>query len=1563
MRNFLFQVKDFYIQQFLTVKGIWRKSLELSIGFLIVENIQLLSLITQTIPVLNKAEYLDFIHYILNIFRFYSVLGEYIEMHILFMLIGFILTFLTFICLVILILNTSVRINQNGQIIEMTLEINRQKEIEQNTMIKQFISVYMQIYYMLMRIPLLYSHFHILNYYQKTNSLNQFLLFGASISMFSIALQLIFSLIIDLHCFEFKMKNQDFLGRFNQQKVHLVFAFQTMIVILIGLEVNTITVQVFYLIYLLMNVIMSYHQLVYVEVQISQLQLHISSYLLIYQIALLVVELSDVVDKLNILGFLLFFYPFIAYILKTLTERQKLSQLKSSGNSLEKQIRFIYHLFKKQIKLKKEQRSLDPMESLFMYSFITNHLRYCSQNRERKLQKQIKMKFKCFCEEFSEKENFQFNSITQMKMFAKELISQTLEDEIIETSNTYLTLIYIYFLVQVKKLPTQAIYEVIRLSMQSQGMALKEQAIIYKLKYDALEEFDQLVKKNDLKNQKYIFKRVYQYEESLSIIKQNMCLIARQFKEWYGLILTSIIDIDQLATIGFEILSNMKAVESQLQQAFTINPLSNECDTIYNLFSKYIQYNKSRPKLYRLEGKLVTFFMQSIEKTIFDPGSCVIQITLLQPRGNVIRYTRSFQQAIGFKDEEIKDQNIHRFMPQIIADDHDMYLDNFVERGRIIVVRSEVRVILGKNKGQFLVPINTRLRIETSPTEFGATALITPVNLTFGYMILNEKGQIEEITQNIFEEMFQKHLGISVQQIRGLDCLFFVPELAKIWEEIYDQNFDKLDRKFECQFIIPLINQNKSMSQSQLSKSLSKLYFQKQIYKNFENQPTENVIFLVQLHVMSLVTINLRLVILELQDFRLMPNLKISSKQIIQLRGRTSKQFNIQQFQNSTSYRENASLLNSPWVLDCDLDHDLLEEEERMIYEVKNQLATVNITNTTHHQQIQLIQYAEDEIQNENESLQEQKQNVPKEGQPSIKIDEKKKNQMNKVDNQNNMSIGSRSSQNNQSQLKRQMRDCLSENSTLNKKQAFVLLAFYLSIIGSYILNCLLFSSNYQKIQQNQSSQNLPYQLSYFYNEFVISSYYLKYSLLFPFSDLQQISLDFYQSEIKNIDDALKNIPEIEEVNVDNSLNQQSINIIQQMMIQKSNQLINYNAFLNNTKYFENIVYTLYKADTTRNITNIQYIVIAEEIVLVLFICWYAYKCIILIQMKQKVYKLFCTFTTDVIQEQYVTFSSLHSLMNTVKFKKEETNEEKFELIMGQAFHKQTNNSILEKYQKVGKRIKQKKNNSTQIIFFLFVLIMMIVCSIYFIGSNLLHQATIDKVLIQFNDKILFQQAYYEITLAFAQSSVFIQTKITSDILAIQNNTVNELNTLRKKLSLYQQDQTIYNIVTKSACNIFNDSLTSIQQYDDLFSYEQCMSIPILQGGLSVIFADLCDQQLRFLQDLENNASQEYLQQNYYSAISQIERLYDSMGFFVIVSTLTNQIKQSVQDNINLDIILVVFSAVLMTISMIIMIISMRNIRSHYQTSKQLLTLVPLERLLENAYILSFIQQDIKLQN
>lgn len=32
---------------------------------------------------------------------------------------------------------------------------------------------------------------------------------------------------------------------------------------------------------------------------------------------------------------------------------------------------------------------------------------------------------------------------------------------------------------------------------------------------------------------------------------------------------------------------------------------------------------------------------------------------------------------------------------------------------------------------------------------------MTPVNSTYGYLMLNEQGQIEEITQNIYEDIFK----------------------------------------------------------------------------------------------------------------------------------------------------------------------------------------------------------------------------------------------------------------------------------------------------------------------------------------------------------------------------------------------------------------------------------------------------------------------------------------------------------------------------------------------------------------------------------------------------------------------------------------------------------------------------------------------------------------------------------------------------------------------------------------------------------------------------------------
>lgn len=54
--------------------------------------------------------------------------------------------------------------------------------------------------------------------------------------------------------------------------------------------------------------------------------------------------------------------------------------------------------------------------------------------------------------------------------------------------------------------------------------------------------------------------------------------------------------------------------------------------------------------------------------------------------------------------------NIKRFMPSIFSKHHDKFLSNFVERGKIRLLRSKERVIFGKNKKKFIFPINVRLK-------------------------------------------------------------------------------------------------------------------------------------------------------------------------------------------------------------------------------------------------------------------------------------------------------------------------------------------------------------------------------------------------------------------------------------------------------------------------------------------------------------------------------------------------------------------------------------------------------------------------------------------------------------------------------------------------------------------------------------------------------------------------------------------------------------------------------------------------------------------------------------
>ena len=93
-------------------------------------------------------------------------------------------------------------------------------------------------------------------------------------------------------------------------------------------------------------------------------------------------------------------------------------------------------------------------------------------------------------------------------------------------------------------------------------------------------------------------------------------------------------------------------------------------------------------------------------------------------------------------------------MPEILSIHHDMYLENFIEKGRMNIVMAEHRFLLLKKKDRFVIPVIAKIRLENYSTlDFGASALVTRINLQMYYLVINKFGLLEELSENFYKEV------------------------------------------------------------------------------------------------------------------------------------------------------------------------------------------------------------------------------------------------------------------------------------------------------------------------------------------------------------------------------------------------------------------------------------------------------------------------------------------------------------------------------------------------------------------------------------------------------------------------------------------------------------------------------------------------------------------------------------------------------------------------------------------------------------------------------------------
>ncbi|CAK56795.1 unnamed protein product (macronuclear) [Paramecium tetraurelia] len=1417
MKRFLIKIKAFYIKDFLYIKESRRTTYKLAVVLIVFENLQMLSIYTHN---LNTIQYEQFPNEVKSMMNYFKQIKQSLYKGIHF--ICKLYYFQNYKC-DYWIFNKIVIDGQNSffsitsQLFLIYHQHKQQKQIYQKKSHYHFeecwlstlLSWYFQINLEVLQIPLLFCAVSLITdlislstSYFYIDNLTGFEDFGLLLSFILIIQQLLLGTLLHVHQFEYRIKHYDFLGLKKSVNNEILYLLKLFMIFLSGSISNAVLIQTLGLIINSIQTLFSYKQLTYIDHRVLNISFQINSLILLYQLALILCQFGQYQIKISLSLLILLFYPLAIFLLHQLSIRQE------QRNDFKDQQDFLKRMYwnaKLQVQFKKRQQHQDQQRLFQIYTIVRTHLQTCKQIRMRKILKKTNYTQKCFCSSFQNQNSIQ--NIEQCKEFLKLWLGQVIEDELKEDGAIQKTSTYICYLNDIKKAPISAIYEVIRIS-NVEKLPWRFQQIIHQLQQNSLQRFNKLIQKQNLVNQIFDFKKACLFEESLKVLKLNFFLIVKQEIEFYQVLFSPIINAKDIQDKGLALLANINHLENQIQYIFRTNPQNGECDTIYKLFQKYINYNKKRKQQYRRDGQLTAEFIQSVDKIIYDQHSCVVQITLLQPRGDVIRYTRSFQQLIQFKDDEILNQNIKKFIPSIIANGHDQYLNNFVETGRINVLKRELRIILVKQKSEFVIPINTRLRIEVNPLEFGAQALMTSVNQTYGYLMLNEQGQVEEITKNIYEDTFQQYLGLDLDTVKGLDFLLLIPELSKIWQNLFDENFDKLDLYQEGELVIPII-EKQTHSQIFSQKYGNKQQYNKRLGDYMKKFPENAIKTQINFHLTSLTTINLRVVIVEIPEYRQTINKQYqNSLKLIQVKPSKS--------QNNVIYQSELLSHKSPLYTpapsktlmnECDLEYDYLIEEKRMIEEFRNQLASLTRNNSIQNTYLKAPIIQEQQCQISTDIKIIMPQNIT--SRKGDEFEQKQHQQQHFL-----KSIDTKSSQNNNNTIKQQIKSCLKNNKKLNFRIKSFLLIFYSLLLTGFILNFCILLINFEKVDKNVNFEDLPYQLSYYYNEFVISKVYQSQNE-FNFKSLLQVSINYYQQHQKYIDEILSLMPSINIIN-EQTVKRRTTNLLQQMSeAYHSNSSITGDDFFNNTQAFHILLDKFAGFNSLLQIQSLLNLFIFEEVIIFLLLICFAYFYISILKMKASFYKLFCTFSRDFMKDQFIQFQALHNQINQSKFKTSETNEESFEASMISQYQKNSRYGNLENHVRIGKQIQTPQISLKLYIFTFTIFIFFSFYSLYYFGTYFMYKQVLSSIELYDSKRIYYENIANDLIFAYAQQAFYYNKTITQEMIQYEDKVLGEFKQRISQISQFQDQSNllINRILLDEVCIVYQEGMQSINMY------------------------------------------------------------------------------------------------------------------------------------------------------
>ncbi|CAD8149760.1 unnamed protein product [Paramecium pentaurelia] len=713
----------------------------------------------------------------------------------------------------------------------------------------------------------------ILTQSNQYSNLNTYQILILIITYLVFILNILFYFLNESHDVQFSFKKLDYLSRFYSNKTKIQSLKIEILIILVSildnLEINNIVLIIFEIILLIIILTLSYRYPQYQETLINQIQIQsFSLYLCIILCILIFAEgfHQDCSELILIIIPLVFEITNLIFI----KQENKTQTLSYENKNFDYLMMTIYNqcqeaLGRNGILLNEIKYRLP--SNLNLYAFSTNHLINCQKING------------CFCTCYK-KQNDHFITRQQFKQYIKELIRFHYELKLLSlnknNSQEYAKsqFYYILYISQVIKQPTKAFHEIIKLknNMYS-SLNLLDQMYTNSIELLVKSDFLKMIENKNITNQKYDCFKVFNYNKCVNQWKEQFSQVLQKQKQWYVTLLNR--NLTQLIIDGKHLQNLISIQEKQLKYIFNTNPLSQQCHILIHLFYKYINFNKRRIEIPTIDSSIAFKFQNSINGILFHKEASLVYLTLLDTKGIIKNYTKTFRDAICTIDSEIMNNSINNFIPDIIAEVHDQYLDNFVERGRINIMKSDRRFLLVKNKLGFIFPIIAKVRLETDlGCDFGSSALILPTYQNYHYIMLNKYGLVEEISDKLYNEIILPILCIDLKSIKSLDCLKLIPKLIKSWKQLNQTNVleQELKNPIQSYMVIPKKRKKQQILLSSQVKEKSTIYEylkqQDQINYNYFDNFKQMYMFRITFKIVEFYTFQETIYCIEIQTIK-----------------------------------------------------------------------------------------------------------------------------------------------------------------------------------------------------------------------------------------------------------------------------------------------------------------------------------------------------------------------------------------------------------------------------------------------------------------------------------------------------------------------------------------------------------------------------------------------------------------------------------------------------------------------------------------------------------------------